>query len=113
MNPIHAQLKEGFYEVVYDDKLRMFVKHKKELSFDATNATNTYQYEKQTYIILDGKIYDIDNRRDYLNAFQDHKKSLRKYMRQAKINFKKSGTQMLFDLCTYSISLLDQSGYRN
>ncbi len=77
MNPIHDQLKEGFYEVVYDDELRMFVKHKKELSFDATNTDPySYQYEKQVYLILDGEFYVVDSRRDYLKAFQDYKKTL-------------------------------------
>lgn len=105
-NPLHEELKEGFYEVVYDDELSLLVKHKKVLSFDATNDTKSYQYEKQTYLIRDGEFYKVDSRRDYLNAFQDNKNALRKYMRQEKINYKKTGTQGLYDLCSYSKSLL-------
>ena len=108
MKPINDQLKEGFYEVVYDDELRMFVKHNKELFFDATKTDHySYQYEKQVYLVLAGKIYVIDSRKDYLRAFQDLKKPLRKYIRQTNINFEKSGTQILFALCAYSQSLLD------
>ena len=108
MKPIHDQLKEGFYEEIYDDEVRMFVKHKKQLYFNDTNFDPfSYQYESQVYLIVDGKIYDVDNRRDYLKAFQDYKKSLRKYMKQASINFEKSGTQALFSLCAYSKSLLE------
>lgn len=109
MNPIHDQFKEGFYEVVYDDELRMFVKHKTVLFFNASDIDpNSYRYEKQVYLIFDGEFYVVDNRRDYLKAFQDYKKYLRKYMRQRNINFEKSGTQALVDLCAYSTSLLDQ-----
>ena len=108
MKPINDQLKEGFYEVVYDGELRMFVKHNKELFFDASKTDHySYQYEKQVYLVLAGKIYVIDSRKDYLRAFLDLKKPLRKYMRQMNINFEKSGTQILFALCAYSQSLLD------
>ena len=109
MKPIHDQLKEGYYEVVYDDELMMYVKHKKVLFFDATKYDHySYQDENQVYLIVAGKIYDVNSRRDYLKAFQDDKKSLRKYMREAKINFEISGTQTLSALCEYSKSLLDQ-----
>jgi len=107
-NPIHEQLKEGFYEVVYEEELSMFVKHQKELNLDPNSANqSSYRYDKQVYLILDGKVYTVDGRRDYLKAFQDDKKFLRKHMRQAKINFEKSGTQILIDLCAYSRSLLE------
>lgn len=108
MKPIHDQLKEGFYEVISDDELRMFVRHNKELAYDGTDRKYSYGYEKQVYLILDEKMYAINNKRDYLNAFHDHKKALRKYMSQANINFNKSGTQDLFELCTYSKSILHQ-----
>jgi hypothetical protein len=108
MKPIHDQLKEGFYEVVYDDELMMLVKHKKALVFDASRFDHySYQEEKQVYLILAGRIYDVDRRRDYLKAFQDYKKSLLKYMRHSNINFEKSGTQALSALCAYSKSLLN------
>ena len=108
MKPIHAQLEEGFYEVVYDDELMMFARHKKELFFDASKFDHySYQGEKQVFLVLAGKIYKINNRRNYLKAFQDYKKPLRKYMKQAKINIEKSGTQALSALCEYSKSLLD------
>jgi len=109
MDSIHNQLDEGFYEVVYDDELRMFVKHKKELFFDASKTDHySYRDKKQVYLILAGKIHVIDSRRDYLKAFQDYKKSLRKYMREVNIKFENSGTEILFDLCAYSKALLDQ-----
>ena len=109
MKPIHDQLKDGFYEVIYDDGVRMFVRHKKELFFDATHADSySYRYVNQVYLILAGKIYVIHRRRDFLKAFKDYKRLLRDYMRQEKINFKKPGTQSLFALCVYSKSLLDQ-----
>lgn len=108
MNPINDQLKEGFYEVVYEDVLSMFVRHNKVLFFDP-NAADHYSYrdENQVYLMLAGKVYVIDSRRDYLNVFQDNKKSLRQYMRQAGINFEESGTQSLSALCAFSKSLLD------
>jgi hypothetical protein len=106
MKPIHDQLKEGYYEVIYDDELRMFIRHNKIFFFNATDFDPfSYQYESQVYLISDGKVYAVDNRRDYLKAFQDNKKSLRKYMRQANINFEKSGNQDLFSLCAYSKTL--------
>jgi len=109
MKPIHDQMKEGFYEVIYDDVLRMFVKHKKILFFDVSESNpNSYKYEKQVYLILNGDINVVKSRRDYLKAFQQQKKPLRKYMRRANINFEKSGTQILTALCAYSKSLLDQ-----
>ncbi|MFC2116624.1 hypothetical protein ACFLTU_09115 [Bacteroidota bacterium] len=109
MKPIHDQLKEGFYEVVYDDELMMLVRHNKVLFFDASKSDHySYKDEKQVYLILAGKIYDVNSRRIYLQAFQNYKKSLRKYMRRANINFERSGTQTLSGLCAYSQSLLDQ-----
>ena len=108
MKPIHDELKEGFYEVIYDDEVRMFVKHKKESSYNPTDFDPySYKYKSQVYLILAGRIYDVDSRRDYLKAFQDYKKSLRKYMKQASINFEKSGTQDLIALCAYSKLLLE------
>jgi hypothetical protein len=108
IKPIHDKLKEGFYEVAYDDDLMMLVKHQKVLLFDASRSDHySYQGEKQVYLILAGRIFKVDSRRDYLQAFQEHKKSLRKYLRRSKINFEKSGTQTLSALCAYSKSLLD------
>lgn len=106
MNPIHDQLKEGFYEVIIDDEFSMFVRHNIKLYNNNYNIDYSYKYEKQVYLMLDGKVCLIKKRRNYLNAFRDHKKSLRKYMRQEKINFGKSETQYLYALCVYSKSLL-------
>lgn len=108
MNPIHDQLKEGFYEMINDDELGMYVKHKNELVYNASDRDYSYENEKQVYLILDEKIYVINNKRDYLNAFQEYKKPLRKYMSKANINFNKSDTQVLFELCRYSKSFLHQ-----
>jgi hypothetical protein len=109
MKPIHEDLKEGFYEVINDDELRMFVKHQAELSYDATNVEYySYEIKKQVYLISDEEIYVINSRRDYLKAFQDEKKSLRKYMSQKSINFDRSDTQALLELCTYTKSFLNQ-----
>jgi hypothetical protein len=108
MKPIHDRLKEGYYEVICDDILKMYVKHKKILFFNDFDADPfSYRYEKQVYLILNGEINAVDSRREFLRAFQEHKKSLRKYLRRAHINFEKSGTQILIDLCAYSKSLLD------
>jgi hypothetical protein len=106
MKPIHDHLKEGFYEVIIDDGLSMFVRHKIELFSDNYNLDNSYKYEKQVYLILDGKVYIINKRRNYLKAFRDHKKSLRKYMIKEKINFGKSESHYLHALCVFSKSLL-------
>lgn len=106
--PIHDQLKEGFYEVIYDDQLKMFVKHNKILFFYEMDADPfSYRSEKQVYLILNGEIHVVDSRRDYLKAFKEQKTSLRKYMRRSNINFEKSGTQVLIDLCDFTKSLLD------
>ncbi len=109
VKPIHDRLKEGFYEVIYNDILKMYVKHKTILFFNDFDADPfSYRYEKQVYLIFDGEIKVVDSRRNYLKAFKEHKKPLRKYIRRAHINFEKSGTQSLIDLCAYSKSLLDQ-----
>ena len=107
MKPIHDHLKEGFYEVIYDDKLSMFIKHKMKLSTDPGNLDKFYESEKQIYLILEGNIFVINNRGDYISAFQDHEKSLRKYMRQRSINFDRSDTQVLIELCNYSKTFLN------
>ncbi len=105
--PIYDHLKEGFYEVIYEDELSMYVRHKTKLYNNNSNLDNSYKYEKQVYLVLDGKVYVINKRRNYLNAFRDHKKLLHKYMRQEKINFGKSESKYLNALCKYNKSLLD------
>ncbi len=108
MKPIHDKLEEGFCEVIYDDELQMFVRHKKVLFFDASKYDHySYKDENRVYLIVAGKLYRVNSRRDYLRAFQVDRKSLRRYMRQANINFEKSGTKSLSALCAYSKSLLD------
>jgi hypothetical protein len=86
----------------------MFVRHKKVLLFDASKYDHySYKDENRVYLIVAGKIYHVSSRRDYLRAFHDNRKSLRRYLRQANINFDKSGTKSLSALCEYSKKLLD------
>jgi len=106
LRPIHSHLQEGFYELVYDDELKMLVRHKKILFFDAGKSDHySYQHEKKIYLILDAEIHDVTRRRDFLNVFVNNKKSLKKYMRQADMNYEKAGTHALSALCSYSKSL--------
>jgi hypothetical protein len=94
----------GFVELLHRGKSTSFLKHKITKS---TKLTDTYEYVKfnihspKIYIIKDSELVSLKSKKDLISEFSLPEKSLSKFLRQNKIQFKKANRKQLIQLIKY------------
>ncbi|MFT4031814.1 MAG: hypothetical protein QM669_05300 [Siphonobacter sp.] len=81
-------LRPGFYEVLYDGKVKAFCRRMKERREDLSNKQVEIIYtEKEVYFIFkEGQYHFVRSKKSVLNLFPDKKNELKKYLK--KFDFK-------------------------
>ena len=81
----------GFYDRLYDGKIKLFVKRQKKIkeTVTADEGDKLWFEENDLYFIYKNlKYYSIKSKKDLFDFFKDRKKDLRIYLRKNKIKFK-------------------------
>lgn len=80
----------GYLEKIFSEDLSFFRFQKK--LFGALSSTPYGRYSQQKdvyYLILDGKVYEITQQKEFLDCFPDHKVQIKKYMKDHSLKWKK------------------------
>jgi len=94
----------GFYQVLYDGKIKLY---KKEVKIITEKFTNTPElkvlFEKINYYYIKkaGRFYPIVKKKNFLKLFNDKGKELNDFISDSKLNFKKDKDNTLSKLLTY------------
>ncbi|MES2275671.1 MAG: hypothetical protein V4592_06590 [Bacteroidota bacterium] len=96
-------VKPGFYASLYNNKLQVLVKYTKIIHIVSPLMGPDDYYEPKTFYYLKkaGRYYQIDGESDMMAVLQDHKKELKKYIKDNKLKFKNGPEQSMVMLATY------------
>ena len=99
----------GFYQVLYDGKVKLY---KKEVKIITEKFTNTPElkvlFEKLNYYYIKkaGRFYPIVKKKDFLKILNDKGKELTEFISDEKLNFRKDKDNTLTKLVTYYDQLM-------
>ena len=94
----------GFYQVLYDGKIKLY---KKEVKIIKEKFTNTPElkvlFEKLNYYYINkaDRFYRIVKKKDFLKIFNDKSKELNDFISNERLNFRKDKDNTLTKLITY------------
>jgi hypothetical protein len=88
----NTTIKPGFYELLYDGKLKVYAKHRKikQEQYDSDQIKFLFDQKTQYYILKDNIYYPVKSKSSVLKVFRNKKVMLRKYLSKNKINFRKN-----------------------
>ncbi len=96
-------LPNGYYEIAYKGRSTLIIKHTSVVLID--EGITTYTPKMLNYLIKDDKIYPITKKKDLLCLYEDHKKLIKKRIRQNLTSYKNLSSNQLTDLIRYIESL--------
>lgn len=96
-------LKEGFYEIVYQGKSRYFIKHTS--SFYAREGLNEYKYSPESYLSTGDRFYRVKNRKSLLKLFGDRSKEVKKYLHISRIRIRQADKNQFVSILKFYDSL--------
>ncbi len=101
------QLKSGFYEVLYTaGPAALLARHEKKL-VAAANTQDQARYTEASshFLQLHDRYYRVDGEDQLLDALQDKKAALKKYIHDNKIRFRKDLEQALIKTTDYYLQI--------
>jgi hypothetical protein len=84
------KISEGFYDELYNGKLKVYAKHTKSFqeSIETTKIIPRYDAHTRYYILKDGIYYGVKKKSSILDVFSDRKQDVKDFIRKNRIRFK-------------------------
>jgi len=101
---IGKNLKEGFYEVVYDGKSKYIIRH--ESSFYEREGLDNYKYSPKNYISVGDAYYRIKNRKSLLRLCGGKSLEIKVFLHTAGIKMRKADKSQILTVLKFYDSLL-------
>jgi hypothetical protein len=96
-------LKEGFYEVVYNGKSNYIIKHKS--SFYEREGLNEYKYSQSNYMCIGDDFYEISTRKSLLRLFGEKSSEIKEFLHSSGIKVRKADKNQLLHIVKFYDSL--------
>ncbi len=93
------ELPNGYYEIAYKGKRTLIIKHT-SIKTEVESITK-YRPKMLSYIVDNDKIYPINKKKELLSLYVDHKKIIKKRIRQYQVIYEKLSNSQLIDLISY------------
>jgi len=83
-------ISEGFYDLLYDGKTKVYVRRAKTLEqkTEPTGITYSFAEKNRVYILKAGIYYPVKSKGSVLEVFKDQKQQVKSFMNKNKINLK-------------------------
>ncbi|GAA4400941.1 hypothetical protein GCM10023187_14620 [Nibrella viscosa] len=90
-------MRPGFYELLYNGKLKALVKRVKYIKEDVSQGfyQANYLVKDRFFVMKDGIYHEVNSKPALLNLFADQKKALRKYLRTNQLRFKQQRAEAI------------------
>ena len=76
-----ASLRSGYYEVVYDGKMKFLGRKVKSKSLDDNSSYMNYKLSTDLFLVKDGKLIRVKSMAKLIGQLSDKKRELKKYVR--------------------------------
>jgi hypothetical protein len=93
----------GFYDLLYDGKVKGYARRAKKLTEDVTQDGTTYTFEENDHrlILVNDVFFSVKNKSSLLAVLRDEKKRLSQFIRKSKIAFKNDPDNFIARVCAY------------
>jgi len=100
---INTLTKEWFYELLFNDKLKVWAKRQKRITYTiSTEGTvNRFTQTNEYFLEKDGRFYSVDGERALLSVLKDKRTLLKKYKSDNKIKFGKNPEEGIIQMSRY------------
>jgi len=96
-------MKAGFYEILYNGKMKLIMKHK--ALKETKESIDIYRYKPVAYLQKDGTWHKTKRLKHLLNIMGENSREVKKYLHTHHIIFRKITPNQYADLCKYIDSL--------
>jgi hypothetical protein len=102
-------MNDGFYDRVYDGKIKVFIKHIKKYVEEIKGRELERRHDTYTYYYVQksGIYYSIKKKKSFLQLFKDKKKELTAFTRKNKLRFKKNEETFITEVSRYYDQLIN------
>nr|WP_295927369.1 hypothetical protein [uncultured Dyadobacter sp.] len=89
---VNPQMRTGFYDVIYGGKSRTIVRRTKQRQEKIVDKRVIAYYPEKNffYVFKNGRYHSVHTKRSALDLFPEHKRELRRVLRENKIKFRKN-----------------------
>ncbi|GAB3649466.1 hypothetical protein GCM10028791_15040 [Echinicola sediminis] len=114
VNQGYAFHKSGYYEVLWDQKLIVLVKHTKEENLKKdynASASKHFEFSYRTHYFIEigDKFYRINNKKDLAKALGISKRQINRSLKKAKLKYKKQTASSLVNVAANYVSDFDNN----
>ena len=104
----NSPIRTGFYDVLYDGRVKFYVKRQKEKKEQISTNDILVQFTDidRLYIFKNGLYLPVKTRSSVLDALKDRKSDIRRFIRKNKIHFRENREEAI----TRIVSFYDESG---
>ncbi|WP_316784097.1 hypothetical protein [Pedobacter frigiditerrae] len=101
-------LEPGFFEVLYDGKIKVIAKHTEKLGF-STKSDIPYYFKPKTVYLLekDNQYYKFSDENSLINLLDKNKKEMKKQLQEASVRFKDDPIKVILLIAKYHDSLIN------
>jgi hypothetical protein len=99
---LSSQMKEGFYDVLYSDKLTVLAKRKKTIRLsNSTNADANFIADNLYYLVKEGIIYPVHSQASVMKLLRDKKAGIQQSLRKNNIGYRKDPEGAIVAMASY------------
>jgi hypothetical protein len=93
----------GFYERLYDGKMKLYAKRKKKIMETITSEGDNLSFKEISLYLVqkNGQFYSMQKEGELLDLLNDKRKEVKKYLRKNKIKFKKAPEKAILTAIEY------------
>lgn len=97
-----TSLNTGFYDQIYDGKLKILVKRYRELKEESSinDLKNIFRENNKYYLKKDQNYYNVGSVKAFMKLFKERKSQLQRVLKDADVNFRKEPERALVLLAT-------------
>jgi hypothetical protein len=96
-------LDDGFYEVVYDGRVKYLVKHKSTRYM--LHGIDEYSYEPAGYIMVGDGFVSITSRKQLVNLFGNRSKEIKQFIKEKRIRIRSADKHQIADILRFYESI--------
>ncbi len=96
-------LKEGYYEVVYDGVCKYLIKHVS--SFMISEGMDRYTYTPAGYVLIADQVAQIGPKEQFLRLFGNSSDEIRKFIRERQIRLRRADKKQIAEILRFYESL--------
>jgi hypothetical protein len=95
--------REGFYDLLYDGKVKALAKYEKSQQKNIKDKKVTYYFAERThyYLFKEGNYYPVSSKNAALDVFSDKERELKQFLKKEKISFRRDRTAAMARMAAF------------